>query len=88
METTPTTGLQAVYNDLSQRKKIPEEEEEEEEEKEVDAKIKKMALNKISKKKSIISQAKKIIEPSKFLNQIVSKKIAKKREKENKNACS
>ena len=78
METHATTRLEAVYNDLSERKKTPRDEEEEEEEKEVDKKIKKMALKKISKKKSIISQAKKIAEPSKFLDQIISKKLSKK----------
>ena len=78
METYPTTRLSAVYNDLSERKKIPLEEEEEEEEKEVDKKIKKMALKKITKKKSIISQARKIVEPSKYLDQIISKKLSKK----------
>jgi len=79
METPPTTGLSPVYNDLSERKKIPfEEEDDDDEEKEVDKKIKSMALRKISKKKSIISQVKKIAEPSEFLDQIIAKKIRKK----------
>jgi len=79
METPPTTGLSPVYNDLSERKKIPlVEEEEEDDESEVDKKIKNMALKKITKKKSIISQVRKIAEPSDFLDQIISKKIRKK----------